>query len=54
MNATTVSMAILGEPICASLLAWVLLGEMLTGLQLFSGLIIIAGVWIFMRHRHVR
>ncbi|GIP58568.1 DMT family transporter [Paenibacillus sp. FSL W8-0186] len=54
MNATTVSMAILGEPICASLLALVLLGEMLTGLQLFSGLIIIAGVWVFMRHRQAR
>ncbi|WP_055106742.1 DMT family transporter [Paenibacillus ihumii] len=54
MNATTVSMAILGEPVCASLLAWVLLSEMLTGLQLFSGLIIIAGVWVFLRHRQAR
>ncbi|WP_110930156.1 DMT family transporter [Paenibacillus bouchesdurhonensis] len=54
MNATTVSMAILGEPICASLLAWVLLGEVLTGLQLFSGLIILVGVWIFMRYRPLK
>lgn len=54
MNATTVSMAILGEPICASLLAWVLLGEFLTGLQLFSGLIILVGVWIFMRYRQAK
>lgn len=51
LNATTVSMAILGEPVCASLLAWMLLGEALTGIQLSAGILIIAGVWIFMRYR---
>ncbi|WIV18368.1 DMT family transporter [Paenibacillus polygoni] len=50
MNATTVSMSVLGEPVIASLLAWVLLGEALTILQLIAGVIILAGVWFFLRY----
>lgn len=50
MNATTVSMSVLGEPVIASLLAWVLLGEALTALQFIAGMIILAGVWYFLRY----
>ncbi|WP_160034556.1 DMT family transporter [Paenibacillus sp. An7] len=50
MNATTVSMSVLGEPVIASLLAWVLLGEALTILQLIAGVIILTGVWFFLRY----
>lgn len=50
MNATTVSMSVLGEPVFASILAWMLLGEALTGIQLIAGFIILLGVWIFLRY----
>lgn len=50
MNASVVSMAILGEPVGASLLAWQLLGEKLTGVQGLAGLLILVGVWVFMRY----
>ncbi|RUT36491.1 DMT family transporter [Paenibacillus zeisoli] len=50
MNASAVSMAVLGEPVVASILAWQLLGERLTGLQLVAGVIIIVGVWVFIRY----
>ena len=50
MHASAVSMAVLGEPVFASLLAWQLLGEKLTALQLISGMFILAGVWVFIRY----
>ncbi|GLX70249.1 DMT family transporter [Paenibacillus glycanilyticus] len=50
MNATAVSMSVLGEPVIASLLAWALLKEALTGWQLGAGIVILFGVWLFMRH----
>ncbi|MFD0590059.1 DMT family transporter [Paenibacillus sp. GCM10027627] len=50
MNATAVSMAVLGEPVIASLLAWVLLKEALTGYQLGAGVFILFGVWLFIRY----
>lgn len=49
MNASVVSMAILGEPVGASLLAWQLLGEQLTLMQGLAGLLILVGVWVFIR-----
>ncbi|HZG85012.1 DMT family transporter [Paenibacillus sp.] len=49
-GATTVSMAVLGEPVGASLLAWTLLGERLTPLQAFAGTLLIAGVALFLRY----
>ncbi|WP_309118937.1 DMT family transporter [Paenibacillus sp.] len=55
VGATTVSMAVLGEPVGASLLAWALLDERLTTLQAFAGALLIGGVWLFLRsggHRH--
>lgn len=49
MNAGAVSMAVLGEPVFASLLAFWLLGESLTGIQLGAGVLILLGVWVFIR-----
>ncbi|WP_322925411.1 DMT family transporter [Paenibacillus campi] len=49
MNAGAVSMAVLGEPVFSSLLAFWLLGEALTGVQLGAGTLILIGVWIFIR-----
>jgi len=53
-GATTVSMAVLGEPVGASLLAWWLLGERLTTVQAFAGTLLIAGVWLFLRFHEAR
>ncbi|MCM3785718.1 DMT family transporter [Neobacillus mesonae] len=50
MNAATVSMSVLGEPVFSSILAWILLGEALTNVQLVAGFIILLGVWIFLRY----
>ncbi|MDQ6419503.1 DMT family transporter [Paenibacillus sp. LHD-117] len=49
MNATAVSMAVLGEPVISSLLAWLLLKEALSGYQLIAGAFILSGVWLFIR-----
>ncbi|WP_187355447.1 DMT family transporter [Paenibacillus tengchongensis] len=43
-SATTVSMNILGEPVGASLLAFVLLGERLTALQWAGGILVLGGL----------
>ncbi|MCX7570678.1 DMT family transporter [Tumebacillus sp. DT12] len=48
MNAATISMAILGEPIGATVLAWLLLGEAVTSSQWVGGAIIMSGIWLFM------
>ncbi|EFM09630.1 protein of unknown function DUF6 transmembrane [Paenibacillus curdlanolyticus YK9] len=50
MNTAAVSMSVLGEPVIASVLAWVLLKESLTAYQLGAGLFILFGVWLFIRH----
>ncbi|REK75244.1 DMT family transporter [Paenibacillus paeoniae] len=50
MNATAVSMSVLGEPVIASLLAWLLLKESLTAYQLGAGVFILFGVWLFLRY----
>lgn len=54
VNAVTVSMSVLGEPVGATILAFALLGEKLTLPQLAAGLVIIWGVWYFLRHNRVR
>ncbi len=43
-------MAVLGEPVFASLLAWLLLKESLGSLQLGAGFVILCGVAIFIRY----
>ncbi|MGO4538872.1 DMT family transporter [Paenibacillus sp. 2TAB19] len=50
MNAAAVSMAVLGEPVISSLLAWWLLKESLSAYQLAAGVFILFGVWLFIRH----
>lgn len=50
MNAAAVSMAVLGEPVISSLLAWRLLRESLSVYQLAAGTFILFGVWLFMRY----
>jgi len=50
ISAAAVSMAVLGEPVFASLLAWLLLKESLSSLQLWAGAIILCGVAIFIRY----
>lgn len=53
VNATTISMSILGEPVGATFLAFLLLGEAITGFQVFGGVLAILGVGIFMRKNYV-
>ncbi|UJM29353.1 DMT family transporter [Bacillus aerophilus] len=53
VNATTISMSILGEPVGATILAVLLLGEKVTLLQMFGGLLVLLGVFFFlMQQRH--
>ncbi|MEI3599662.1 MULTISPECIES: DMT family transporter [unclassified Oceanobacillus] len=49
VNTTTVSMATLGEPIGASVLAIFLLNEMITLVEAVGGILIIAGIFYFLR-----
>jgi drug/metabolite transporter (DMT)-like permease len=49
VNAATISMGILGEPIGASLLAWLLLGESLLPAQWIGSAIILSGIWLFLK-----
>lgn len=44
VSATTVSMNILGEPVGASILAYLLLGEQLTGLQWTGSMLVMSGL----------
>ncbi|MCR8641331.1 DMT family transporter [Paenibacillus sp. N1-5-1-14] len=49
MSATTVSMAVLGEPLGATILAFFLLGESITPVQFAAGLLLLVGVAVFIR-----
>lgn len=51
VDATTISMAILGEPIGAIILAYFLLGEMTTISQLVGGMIVMISVMIFLKYK---
>lgn len=48
VNPTTISMAVLGEPVGATLLAAILLGERITLWQLCGGLFVLIGVFLFL------
>lgn len=48
IDSTTISMSILGEPVGATILAVILLGERLTAWQIFGGLLVLIGVTIFL------
>ncbi|MED1951025.1 DMT family transporter [Brevibacillus centrosporus] len=50
LNTTTISMGILGEPIGTVILAYFILGEVVTPPQWIGGLIIIAGIYLFIRY----
>jgi drug/metabolite transporter (DMT)-like permease len=49
MKATSISMTVLGEPLGATLLAYVLLGETITTIQLLAGCLLLIGVGMFLR-----
>lgn len=48
VNATTISMSILGEPVGATTLAFFLLGETLVKWQIAGGLLVLIGVFFFL------
>ncbi|WP_066190105.1 DMT family transporter [Gracilibacillus timonensis] len=49
VNTTTVSMSTLGEPVGASMLAVILLQEILTPVEMIGGVLIIVGIFYFLR-----
>ncbi|MDQ6597520.1 DMT family transporter [Bacillus salipaludis] len=48
VNATTISMSILGEPVGATALSMLFLGETLAGWQIFGGALVLFGVFCFL------
>ena len=48
---TLVSVAILGEPVGATLLGWLILDEMPTSNEMIGGLLILGGIFMVMRRR---
>ena len=48
VNATTISMSILGEPVGASILAFFLLGEKLNAMQIIGSMLVLFGVSVFL------
>ncbi|QFG00682.1 DMT family transporter [Psychrobacillus glaciei] len=58
VNATTISMSILGEPVGATILAAIFLGERLVGWQIIGGILVLLGVFMFLmqqlnRHKKI-
>jgi drug/metabolite transporter (DMT)-like permease len=51
VNATTISMSILGEPVGATILAVILLNERLVNWQIAGGLLVLLGVFFFLSQR---
>ncbi|MVP02516.1 DMT family transporter [Paenibacillus lutrae] len=49
MKAATVSMSVLGEPLGSTILAYYLLSEAITGIQVGAGLLLLSGIWLFIR-----
>ncbi|MFD3447368.1 DMT family transporter [Microbacteriaceae bacterium 4G12] len=54
VNATTISMTILGEPVGSTILAVLLLHEHLTGIQMIGGVLVLTGVFIFLTQQQKR
>lgn len=48
---TTISLSILGEPVGATLLAFLLLEEAVTAMQLVGGAFVLFGVFLYIKHR---
>ena len=49
LPATITSVGLLAQVPCTALLAWLLLGEPLTPVQLTGGAIVLAGIWVVNR-----
>ncbi|MFD7521612.1 DMT family transporter [Paenibacillus chitinolyticus] len=49
VKAATVSMSVLGEPLGSTVLAFFLLGEAITGIQIGAGCLLLFGIWLFIR-----
>ena len=54
VNATTISMSILGEPVGASILAFFLLGEKLNAMQIIGSMLVLFGVSVFLLQQNVQ
>ncbi|MEH7464686.1 DMT family transporter [Bacillus thuringiensis] len=54
VNATTISMSILGEPVGAMILAFFLLGEKLNSMQVVGSILVLCGVCIFLLQQQKR
>ncbi|CKF27136.1 Predicted permease%2C DMT superfamily [Streptococcus pneumoniae] len=54
VNATTISMSILGEPVGASILAFFLLGERLNAMQMIGSILVLFGVSVFLLQQQKR
>ncbi|AXI10743.1 EamA family transporter [Oceanobacillus zhaokaii] len=54
VNATFISMSILGEPVGATTLAVIILGERLSILQIIGGVIVLVGVFLFLMQQKKR
>ena len=54
VNATTISMSILGEPVGAMILAFFLLGEKLNAMQVVGSILVLCGVCIFLLQQQKR
>jgi drug/metabolite transporter (DMT)-like permease len=50
LNASTISMSILGEPVGTCILAYFIFGEWLTVQQIAGSLVIFAGIFMFLRY----
>ncbi len=51
LNATTISTAILAEPVGATILAYLLLGEGIATTQMIGGFIILIGIFIYLKFK---
>jgi drug/metabolite transporter (DMT)-like permease len=54
VNATTISMSILGEPVGASILAVIMLNEYLVSWQIAGGMLVLVGVFFFLMQQQKR
>jgi len=52
VNATTISMSILGEPVGSTILAFFLLDEHLTNWEMAGGILVLLGVFLFLNKQH--
>lgn len=50
LSASAVAMATLGEPVVATVLAWALFSELPEWSTVFGGLLLLAGIWLFIRY----